>query len=209
MRVACIGTGPSLTLSQVEAARRKGFALFGCNLTYQIVPDLALLFATNGPFWDYYWNRDDGPRAHPCEKWTNDLDASGRLGLNYIGSRDGVGLSTDARRIHHGHSSGFCLLNLAFLKGATLIVLLGYDLKYAPDYQAKDRKAGSTPRHYFGEYPSALQHWPSVAVRGGVHVELVQKYREVADQKLVEIVNCTPGSAISAFPRRDIEGEWN
>jgi hypothetical protein len=201
LRIACIGTGPSLTPSQVEAVRRRGYALYGCNLTYQIVPDLAVLFATNGPFWDYYWNRDDGPRNHPVAKWTNDQDAAGRYGLNYIGSREGVGLSENPRRLHHGHSSGFCLLNLAYLHGATSIVLIGYDLKYAPDYVAKERKVGSSPRHYFGEYPSALQHWPSLKVRGGVHVELVEKYREVARQGLVEILNATPGSAIDCFPR--------
>ncbi len=204
MRIACIGTGPSLTLQQIDDARRAGFVLFGCNLIFQIVPDLALLFATNGPFWDHYWNREDGPRNHPCEKWTNDPLSSGHYGLRYIGSRDGVGLSRDPRRVHHGHSSGFCLLNLAYHRKPTQIALLGYDLKYAPDYAAKERNPGSSPRHYFGEYPSALQHWPSVAVKGGVHVELVQKYREVAAQGLdVGIVNCTPGSAIDCFPYRE------
>jgi len=74
----------------------------------------------------------------------------------------------------------------------------------APDYDGKSREIGSEPRHYFGEYPHSMQHWPSVKVRGGVHVELLELYRSVADQGLVEIINCTPGSALDCFEKRDI-----
>jgi hypothetical protein len=89
--------------------------------------------------------------------------------------------------------------------GAQQIVLLGYDLKYAPDYDGQARKVGSTPRHFFGEYPESMQHWPSAQVRGGIHVELVELYRTIARQGLVTVINATPDSAIDAFPRRDIE----
>lgn len=202
--IACIGTGPSLTLEQVESARQKGFHLFGCNNIHQIVPDLAVLFATNEQWWDFYWTRPDGPRLHSCEKWTNNQDAAARYRLNYIGSRDAQGLSNTPSRVHHGHSSGFCLLNLAYLMGAERIVLLGYDMRYAPDYNGASRNVGSGPRHYFGEYPSALQHWPKVSVQEGVHIQLVQQYRSVAEQGLVEVINCTPGSAIDCFPMKEI-----
>src|SRR6185369_2408705 len=114
-------------------------------------------------------------------------------------------LSSDPRIVHHGHGSGYTMLNLAYLMGAARIVLLGYDCKYAPDYDGRSSKVGSSPRHYFGEYPSALQHWPSFSVKDGVHVEMVELYRSVAEQGAVDIVNCTPGSAIDCFPRCGIE----
>jgi len=44
-----------------------------------------------------------------------------------------------------------------------------------------------------------------VMVKGGVHIELVDLYRSIAEQGLVEIVNCTPGSAIDCFPQVNIE----
>jgi hypothetical protein len=44
-----------------------------------------------------------------------------------------------------------------------------------------------------------------VQVKNGVHVELVELYRSVARQGLVEIVNCTPDSAIDCFPRATID----
>lgn len=166
------------------------------------MPDLAVLWATNLNWWDHYWSAQLA--AYPAEKWTVSQDAARRYGLNWIAERNAPGLSADPTVIHHGHGSGFSMLNLAYLMGASRIVLIGYDLKYAADYDGRGRQVGSSPRHYFGEYPQPLRHWPSQSVKDGVHVELVDLYRSVAKQGVVEILNCTPGSAIDCFPRADI-----
>lgn len=197
-----IGTGPSLTLDDVEIARRKGFALFGCNRVWEDVPDLSVLWATNGNWWTHYWS--DALMAYPAQKWTVDSRVARKFGINSIGQRDRKGLSTNPDYVHHGHGSGYSMLNLAYLMGARRIVLLGYDLKYAPDYDGADKKVGSAPRHYFGEYPSALLHWPKVSVRSGVHVGLLALYEEVAKQAAVEIINCSPDTALTCFPRMRI-----
>lgn len=199
--VACIGTGPSLTLEQVDTARDKGCLLFGCNLVFRLIPDLSVLYAVNSAFWDYYWPE---VRDHPCEKWTTNKQSAEKYNINWIAEKNAPGLSQDPSIVHHGHGSGFTQVNLAYLMGAQRIVLLGYDLKYAPDYNGKTQDVGSTPRHYFGEYPAVMQHWPSVSVRDGVHVELLDLYRSVAKQGAVEIINCTPDSAIDCFPHMDI-----
>jgi hypothetical protein len=192
--IACIGTAPSLTLEQIDIARRKGFRLFGCNNVYQIVPDLELLYGCNAPWWDEYWNQ--GAAEHRAEKWTTNRSAAERYGLNWIEEREGDGLCTVPNIIHHGHGGGFSLLSMAHKKGARRVVLLGYQLRYARDYDGPAKRIGSQPRHYFGEYPTQLQHWPSVHIRDGEHVELVRLYKTVADQGLVELVNCTPDSAL-------------
>jgi hypothetical protein len=201
--IACIATGPSLTLRQVEAARRKGFVLFGCNNVWRDVPDLSLLYACNLGWWAHYWCEE--LKQYPAEKWTTNKVAADKFSLNWIAEKFDYGLSNNPRIVHHGHGSGYTMLNLAYLMGASRILLLGYDCKYAPDYDGKQRNVGGAPRHYFGEYPRTLQHWPSVQVKNGVHVEMVSLYASVAMQNAVEIVNCTPGSAIDCFPRADIE----
>lgn len=198
----CIGTGPSLTPQQIECARGKGFALTGCNNTWEMIPDLRVLYACNEGWWAHYWS--DALAAHPCEKWTTNAAAAKRYGVNWIAERDGRGLS-DGPHIHHGHGSGYSLLNLVYLMGARRVVLLGYDMKYAPDYDGRRRDVGSKPRHYFGEYPESLLHWPKAQVRAGVHVGLVQRYREVAEQGRIEILNATPDSALDCFPRVPID----
>jgi hypothetical protein len=197
----CIGTGPSLTMAQVDVARSKGFALTGCNNVALDVPDLEVLYGCNYEWWAAYW---DTIKDHPAQKWSSNEKAAKQFGINWTAEKDAPGLSSDPRVIHHGHGSGYSLVNLVYLMGATRIVLLGYDLKYAPDYDGSSHRIGSNPRHYFGEYVPHLQHWPSVCVKEGIHFDLVRRYGEVARQGLVEIVNCTPDSAIRCFPMMDI-----
>lgn len=163
---------------------------------------MELLYGCNLAFWEHYW---DTLEAHPAEKWTTNKEASERFHINWIAEKNAMGLSTDPDVIHHGHGSGYSLVSMAHRNGAKRIILLGYDLKYAPDYDGKSQHIGSTPRHYFGEYPHSMQHWPSVQVQQGVHVELLNLYRSIAEQGLVEVINCTPDSAIDCFPQRDID----
>lgn len=201
--ICCIGTGPSLTAEQVQTARDKGFRLFGCNNAFMVAPDLELLYGCNYEWWSHYW---DQVRELPCEKWTTNRQAAGKFGINWIDERNAPGLSLDRDVIHHGHGSGFSLVSMAWRERPDRIVLLGYDLKYAFDYDGKAKNPGSTPRHFFddGEYPPSMRHWPSVRIHDGVHYGLLELYQSVADQGLVEVVNATPGSALTCFPVRHI-----
>lgn len=199
--ICCIGTGPSLTLDQIDSARAKGYDLYACNNAIFMAPDAKLLYAVNIAWWDWYW---ESVKAMPCQKWSTNLKAKWRYGVNWVAEKNAPGLSRDPNVIHHGHGSGFSLVSMAWQARPDRIVLLGYDLKYAPDYDPANKNPGSTPRHFFGEYPQSMRHWPSKMVKDGVHIELREQYRSVAEQGLVEIVNCTPGSAIDCFPMCDI-----
>jgi hypothetical protein len=199
-------------MRQVDVARQKGFELYGCNRTFIDIPDLSVLYAVNTAFWDYYWNYENPSdeiheqlRVHPCQKWTTNSAMAAKYGLYHFFERAGQGLCTDPKTIHHGHGAGYSLLGIAHKLGATRIILLGYDLKYAADYDGKAKKIGSTPRHYFDEYPAEMQHWPSVQVKDGVHVELLELYKSIKDQGLVEVINCSPDSALECFERMPIE----
>jgi len=200
--VVCIGTGPSLTQQQVDTARNKGFDLYVCNNAYKLAPDASLLYGCNHAWWKHYW---PSVRNLRCEKWTTNRQAADEFGVNWIAETNMPGLSTDPSIIHHGHGSGYSLVSMAYRNGADRIILLGYDCKYSPDYNGREQKIGSTPRHFFHEYPESMQHWPSVCVQGGVHTELVGLYRSIKEQGLIEIINCTPGSAIDCFEFVDIE----
>lgn len=200
--IVCIGTGPSLTSQQIDAARERDFILYACNNAIFMAPDAALLYAVNLPWWQHYYSQVE---FLPCEKWTTNREAADAFGLNWITEKNALGLSLDPNVIHHGHGSGYSLVSMAHRNGADRIVLLGYDLRYAPDYDGKNREIGSAPRHFFGEYPHSMQHWPSVQVHNGVHVELLHLYRSIAKQNVVEVVNCTPGSAIDCFPQIPID----
>ena len=153
-----IGTGPSLNDDQIHWAFLKhellDWALFGINNVYQRI-DLDVHMACNPEWWDEY---ADDPRLldGDFEKWTWDKKTSKKYGLNYIEGRWGDSLSKDPSYIHYGHASGYQILGIAYHYGIRQFYLLGYDMAYPP----------GKPRHYFGEYPRALDHNPRTGPKG-------------------------------------------
>ena len=66
--------------------------------------------------------------------------AKEKYNLNWVRGSSQRGLGHD--RVHFGGNSGFQAINLAFLWGATRIILLGFDCKAVA---GKD--------HWFGQHP--------------------------------------------------------
>ena len=100
------------------------------------------------------------------------------------------GLSAKADEIQRGATSGYVALGLAVLKRAKRIVLLGYDY----------RVEGSR-HHYHNEYP-----WHTLANDKSLHVWATQFDSAAADcaRLGVEVVNASPDSALTAFPKMTI-----
>lgn len=146
------------------------------------------------------------------ECWHSDQDASERWGLKCFGWTDDAekrGLSINNRNVALGHSSGFAALNIAYLMGCDPIILIGHDLRYPKNYDGRKQEPGGK-RHYFGEYPDPrLLHWPTQKVLPTGELDgLIQCYNAVASRpKLVEIINCTSGSALECFPHMEL-GEF-
>jgi len=207
MKAIVIGTGPSLTPDLAQLIRNSGLPKFGCNNTYQEF-DLTALLACNPEWWDYYWPRDKRLREGDFAKWTWDKPTAERYGLAHILGEWGDGLSIDSRVIHYGHSSGYQLLNLAYHYmgyGAELI-LIGYDLRYPEGYK-RDKKDPGGDRHYFGEYPPELHHWPQVGP-GGEMTGLLDCYLTInPDDYGIRIINCSPNSALDFFETGSLEDE--
>lgn len=98
---------------------------------------------------------------------------------------EGLCLKPDGVRT--GSNSGYQALNLAVHTGAKRLLLLGYDMRESD---------GRT--HWFGDHPrktsSAEQFVPAFRT-------LVEPLRKLG----IEVVNCTPGSALDCFPKRALE----
>lgn len=199
-----LATGPSLTPEISEAIHwiqaEKDWALFGMNHTW-IDFDLDYFLSCNYQYYDEFW--DKGLKDTRSSKWTWDKACADKYKINHIEGKWADGFSKT--HLHLGHSSGFQLPGLAYYLGFERLLLCGYDMKYADDYDGKNKRIGSTPRHYFGEYPEKLQHWPSVKVKNGVFTELIEQFEKVKELNPdVEIINCSPGSAMTCFPIKDI-----
>jgi len=100
-------------------------------------------------------------------------------------------LSSTPGLIHHGKNSGYQAINVAYLLGCTRIILLGYDMKGGPE------------AHFFGLHPEGLRRCPDYG-------KFVAAFRSIdPDEYGIEIINCTPGSALDAFPKRPLDEVLN
>jgi len=182
--------------------------VFGMNLIYQDILTLDVFVSCNIEFYAHYWNRglSDYPNTK-CDMWHWDEVTCEKYGLKHAKGIWQDGFSKHKGVVHLGHSSGFQCPGIAYTEyDCRRLLLLGYDMRYDENYDGKARHIGETPRHYFGEYPPDLQHWPSVQVKNGVHVGLIAQFEKVKEINTdLEIINCSPGSAMTCFPMMSLE----
>jgi len=207
-----IGTGPSLTAEQlnyISWARGDGRCrVFGVNNAFQCAPYLDVLMSCNVEWWDRYVKDPsflDFWLFNPSvDLWTWDKGAADKYEINHVPGKWGDSFSTDPGFIHYGHSSGFQIMNLAYHYGIRDFVLVGYDMRYLPGYDRRTRKPGAG-RHFFGEYPKELQHWPNVGPNGEF-TGLLKVFKTIDTCELgVKIVNCSPGSALDFFENAELK----
>lgn len=99
------------------------------------------------------------------------------------GGRDG--LSADAAALQNGRNSGYQAINFAVLAGAKRIALLGYDGR---------AQGGQT--HWFGDHPVRT---PEANL--ACYARNFNNMTAPLQQLGVEVVNCSPGTVVTAFPR--------
>lgn len=180
-----IGSGPSLTREQCEAARAKGYRTLVVNRAFEYAPWASVMYGADPPMWETYW---DGCKDIPLKITCHEATAE-KLGLWFVeGTNHQMpGLNTNPERVNYGLHSGFQAINVAYHLGAKSIRLLGYDCRH------ENGKAHFHPDHTGPGMSNApaTETWR-------------RRYVEIAEQKLLPIINCTPGSAIDCFPREEI-----
>lgn len=122
------------------------------------------------------------------ERQPTDLPANVTL-LDSVASYE---VSTDPAFLHTGGTSGFAALNLAVLHGAKDIVLFGYD--YTPDNDVMRHN----DRHYGEHRRQRLDLWANWSRSYGIVAEPLRRLG-------ISVLNASPKSAITAFPRCSLE----
>lgn len=128
------------------------------------------------------------------ERWTQSQEAALRWRLRWVRSEARDGLSRDPRLIHQGANSGYQAINLAYLLGASRILLLGFDMKPA-----------GRRMHWFGDHPGKLR-------KALPFPQWIKNFDALAAdlrQAGITVLNCTPGSALTCFPRADLAEALN
>lgn len=196
MKAIIIGTGPGLTKEQMILAKKaqleNNAVLFGVNHAYRFGLDVFL--ACN---WEYYREFWGELKNYSCDKWTWHKPTADKYGIKYVEGKWLPGLSTDKNYIHYHHGSGPQIVNIALHYGAKEMYLIGWDMRYPGKV---DNRTYTAKRHYFGEYPKALQHWPQTGPNGEF-TGLIEEMETIKPEDYdIQIYNCTKGSALKCYP---------
>lgn len=185
-----VASGPSLTVGQCRAVRNSGHPSIAVNASFRLAWPAVVYMGDMLAVKQYV----DEVRRHPSKPqfWTQDANAAQRYCLHLVRgeNREGLGVK---RAVHLNGNSGFQALNLAFLFGARRILLVGFDMKPGPKGE----------KHWHPDHPRPL-------VQGQCFEEWIHKSAKLArdlEREQCEVVNCTPGSALTCWPIGDLEKE--
>ena len=176
--VACLASGPSLTVEDCVRARDAGWATVVTNTTYRLCPWADALFAHDGQWW----------KAHITDVRRCFLGRlfSPSLHMAYRGVES---VAVDMRW-RNFHNSGANAISVAILCGASRVVLLGYDCALT---------GGRS--HHHGDHPAGLRNCDTLA-KWPAQFAKVAAY---ADRHHAIVLNASRASALTCFARVDLE----
>lgn len=193
----CVAGGPSLTAAQVDACRDRvdssgnQVRVIVINDGYRIAPWADVLYFCDDKWWGWHHEKLKGWKGLivRLDGGRHDFgDPRIKVMKNY--GREGLCTLTDG--LMHGRNSGYQAIGLAAHLGARRILLLGYDMR------AGEEK-GKPKLHWFGDHP------------GGTSPRVFEQMVPCFDglvkplaERGIEILNCTPRSALKAFPFMDL-----
>lgn len=201
--VVCIAGGPSLTAEQLEVVRTARAAdrcrVIVVNTTFLRVPWADLLYFADSKWWVWFTRgseTSDQDKAAfrsftglKCTIWVSGNAVTDR-DVHMLRIFDGsAALSRDPAALATCSNSGHQVVNLAALAGAGRIPLLGYDAKAGPGGR----------KHHHADHPDKSEA-PYAAMQSNFP-RLAQELGKIG----VEVVNCSPGSALKCFPMGRIE----
>lgn len=209
--VVCIAGGPSLTHAQLQiiadaraAGRCKAIAI---NDAYLVAPWADICYFADARWWE--WHTKGIAKAWPWVRFseqevrqafaafagqkvtigdTGMMVADADVFMLHNQSSEvcsELGLSETPNALRTGSNSGYQAVNLALLAGAKRVALVAYDMRYA------GRKTHSHDGH-------------PIKQPEGSYLQFARNFASMVPQlgKLgVEVLNCTPDSAIDAFKR--------
>ena len=176
-----IANGPSLTQEDVDLCRGTG-RVYAVKEAIYLAPWADATYCADNE----WWHIKKGLPEFAGEKWTCNLDAAQQYGLEHIDIDFDI-IWGGKGVIASGGNSGFQTMNLAYLQGASKIVLLGFDYGYT-----------GTKKHWFDNTPYKRSSHSSN------YKEWLKRINLAADCIDIPVLNASRESAIQCFPRMSL-----
>ncbi len=180
-----IGGGPSV--SEIDLSLLKGRRVIAVNSSFTAAPWADFLFFADARWWLEYGARTKG-FAGRIVTVSKALGDKRLLTLNKI--KPPPGLATKPTQVAMQRTSLHGAMNLAFHLGVKRIVLLGADMRAAPD--------GRTHHHKPHKWKVVKGCWDR-------QIEQLRMCANALAEKNVEVVNCSPVSRIEFWPKARLE----
>lgn len=168
-----IASGPSLTQEDAKLAMASGWPVIAVNSSWRMVPGCDVIYAGDIEWWTANHNRIDSS----AERWTCHVLAAQRYHL----------------KLHHAsgpYNSGMRAIQFAASKGASRIVLLGFDCCTDAD------------THWHGDHPDGLRNPDAGSpAKWQQHFERLRPLMAHTD-----IINCSRRTRLTQFRRSDLTG---
>lgn len=182
--VAVLASGPSMSPEVAESVRAAGVPAIAINSTVRLAPWAWALYAADVEWWRHPENAAviAAFRGH-C------ISVSGVAGVRRLQNTGTDGIDFTPGCVRTGGNSGYQALQVAVQSGARRVLLCGFDMRAACHWH------GPHPRGLRSTPPATYQIW---ADRFACAAPLL------ADAG-IEVVNCSPGSALTCFPVTTID----
>lgn len=193
--VVILAGGPSLTREQVEIVMQVGSGnldvrVIAINNAYELAPWADILYFCDDRW--YEWHREEVQAFKGMRVTLENLKLQNEIEVRALRDYGVVGFAPRNDGVSNGRNSGYQALHLAAWLGAARVLLLGYDMRPIDGRQHwHEEHRVRTPANIFAGWISAFDSIASDLTRRGV-----------------EVINCSPGSALKAFPCMDLQAAF-
>ena len=179
-----------MTRADIAMCEQAGLPLAGINNAYQITDKLSIHYGCDTKWWRAHWDKlYPGPARYSLKK--NDKD-QGVTGVTQMECGERQGLSHKWPVICTGGNSGYQAINLLYLLGYNVIILLGYDMQI------------NGQAHWHGDHTEQGLVNPKAATVKGWRAE----FKVLAGRLLgtsTRVINCSRETALTCFPKANLE----
>lgn len=180
--VAVLASGPSMSQAVADAVRATPVPTIVVNSTFRLASWASMLYAADAEWWTHPTSRD----ALEFAGLRVSVAAVG--GVNRLQVSGLTGFDSDPDCVRTGGNSGYQAVHVAAQAGAARILLCGFDM------------GGG---HWHAQHPSPLRTTNPETFE--VWIRRFETLAEALAQRGVEVLNCTPKSALRCVRYMDLE----
>jgi hypothetical protein len=182
--VVILASGPSMSKEIADTVRyHHKYRVITVNTTFQLAPWADIFYAADQKWWAQWW--PDIEKLSGMKVTCSDNRFPDVLQLRVSGK---TGFDPDPSCVRTGGNSGYQAIHVAAHTGAKRILLCGYDMKGG---------------HWHGRHADPLRN-----AGEDIYRRWLENFDTLApelEQRDIEVINCTPNSALKLWPFQPLE----